>query len=159
MLTRLDKIERSLNDINLSNPAKEQPLVELKNDWEPFIEIIIGGEKFHAYCDLGSPMSIMPKIVFDLLKLDGMVDYPVFHFHTNGTIMKSLGIIDRSNLDFERSFLKSNGGFINAKYGFMKFIAPINRRFSSQPRKRIPPKGWVILTYLETLDLSFSVPS
>ena len=81
VLTRLDKIERSLNDINLSNHAKEQPLVELKNDWEPFIEITISGEKFHAYCDLGSPMSIMPKIVFDLLKLDGMVDYPVFHFH------------------------------------------------------------------------------
>ena len=67
VLSRLDNIERPLNDINLSNHAKEQPLVELKNDWEPFIEIIIGSEKFHAYCDLGSPMSIMPKIVFDLL--------------------------------------------------------------------------------------------
>ena len=30
ILTRLDKIERSLNDINLSNHAKEQPLFELK---------------------------------------------------------------------------------------------------------------------------------
>ena len=49
VLTILDKIERSLNDINLSNHAKEQTLVELKNDWEPFIEIIIGSEKFHAY--------------------------------------------------------------------------------------------------------------
>ena len=92
VLTRLDKIERSLNNLDLGNHAKEQPLVELKNDWEPFIEIIIGSEKFHAYCDLGSPMSIMPKIVYNLLKLDGMVDYPVFHFHANGTIMKSLGI-------------------------------------------------------------------
>ena len=70
VLTRHDKIERSLNDINLSNHAKEQPLVELKNDWEHFIEIIIGSEKFHAYCDLGSPISIMTKIVYDLLKLD-----------------------------------------------------------------------------------------
>ena len=78
-----------------------------------------------------------------------MVDYPVFHFHTNGTIMKSLGIIDieitlqnkkipatfmilensPSNLVLERFFLKNNWGFINATYGFMKFIAPINRRF------------------------------
>ena len=62
VLTRLDKIERSLNGINLGNHAKEQPLVELKNDWEPFIEIIIGSEKFDAYCDLGSLMSIMPRL-------------------------------------------------------------------------------------------------
>ena len=40
VLTRLAKIERSLNDINLGNHAKEQPLVELKNDWEPNLKMI-----------------------------------------------------------------------------------------------------------------------
>ena len=48
VLTRLEKIERSLNNLDLGNQAKEQPLVELKNYWEPCIEIIIGSEKFHA---------------------------------------------------------------------------------------------------------------
>jgi hypothetical protein len=158
VLTRLDKIEESLKDLTLDHHIKEPPHVELKNDWEPFIEISIGSEKFRAYCDLGSTMSIMPKIVFDLLKIDGMVDYPVFHFHADGTIIKSVGIINveitmqnknipttfmiltksPSNIVLGRSFLKSNGGFINAKYGFMKFVAPINRKFFFPIKKEDP---------------------
>ena len=100
----------------------------------------------------------MPNIVLDLLKLDGMVDYSVFHFHTAGTIIKSLWIINveitmqnktihatfmipaksPSNIVLGRSFLKRNGGFINTKYGFMKFIAPINRRFFFPIKKEDP---------------------
>ena len=45
---KLDKIEKSIDDLTLSHNLKEQPLVELKNDWEPFIEINIGDEKFCA---------------------------------------------------------------------------------------------------------------
>ena len=149
VLTRLDKIEESLKGLTLDHHSKEPLHVELKNDWEPFVELSIGGEKFRSYCDLGSTMSIMPKVVFDLLKIDGMVDYPVFHFHADGTIIKCVGMINveitmqnknipttfmiltksPSNIVLGRSFLKSNGGFINAKYGFMKFVSPINRRF------------------------------
>ena len=36
----------------------------------------------------------MPKMVYDLLKLNNMVDYPVFHFHSGATIVKSMGIIN-----------------------------------------------------------------
>ena len=43
-----------------------------------------------------------------------------------------------SNLVLGRSFLKGNGGFINAKYGFMKFIAPINRIFFFPIKKEDP---------------------
>ena len=157
--TKLDKIEKSIDDLTLSHNLKEQPLVELKNDWEPFIEINIGNEKFRAYCDLGSTMSIMPKMVYDLLKYDNMVSYPVFHFHADGTIIKSIGIINDvkvtiqnktvpvnfmilakspGNIVLGRSFLKNNGVFINAKYGFMKFNTPINRRFFFPIKKDDP---------------------
>ena len=159
MITKLEKIEKALDELTLSHNLKEQPLVELKNDWEPFIEISIGSEKFRAYCDLGSTMSIRPKMVYDLLNYDNMVNYPVFHFHDDGTIAKSIGIINDvkitiqnktvpvnfmilakspDNIVLGRSFLKSNGGFINAKYGFMKFNTPINRRFFFPIKKDDP---------------------
>ena len=80
MITKLENIEKTLDELTLSHNLKEPPLVELKNDWEPFIEISIGSEKFRAYCDLGSTMSIMPKMVYDLLNYDNMVNYPIFIF-------------------------------------------------------------------------------
>ena len=88
-----------------------------------------------------------------------MVDYPVFYFHSDGTIVKSMGIINDvevtiqdkvvpinfmvlakspNNIVLGRSFLKSNGGFINARYGFLKFNAPINRRFFFPIKKDDP---------------------
>ena len=39
MITKLENIEKTLDELTLSHNLKEQPLVELKNDWEPFIEI------------------------------------------------------------------------------------------------------------------------
>ena len=101
----------------------------------------------------------MPKIVYDLLKYDNMVSYPVFHFHADGTIIKSIGIINDvkvtiqnktvpvnfmilakspGNIVLGRPFLKNNGVFINAKYGFMKFNTPINRRFFFPIKKDDP---------------------
>ena len=94
VFSNLEEIEKSLNQLKLSQNHKEQPLADLRNDWEPFIAINIGSEKFLAYCDLGSTLSIMPKMVYDLLKLNKMIDYPVFHFHADGTIVKSVGIIN-----------------------------------------------------------------
>ena len=54
VFSKLDEIEKSLNELKLSQNHKERPLADLRNDWEPFIEINIGSEKFLAYCDLGS---------------------------------------------------------------------------------------------------------
>ena len=108
IFSKLDKIEKSIDDLTLSHNLKEQPLVELKNDWEPFIEINIGNEKFRAYCDLGSTMSIMPKMIYDLLKYDNLVGYPVFHFHADGTIIKGIKIINDVKITIQNKTVPVN---------------------------------------------------
>ena len=36
----------------------------------------------------------MPKMVYDSLKLNNMVDYPFYHSHADGTISKILGRVN-----------------------------------------------------------------
>ena len=61
-----------------------QNLLEIEDDWEPFIRISIFNQDFLAYCDIGSMVSTMPKTVYDSLKLESMVDFPFYHAHANG---------------------------------------------------------------------------
>ena len=94
VLTRLDKIEESLKSLTLDPHSKEPLHVELKNDWEPFVELSIGGEKFRAYCDLGSCISVMPKIVYDILKLAPLENCDLDVHFADSSMKKSLGKVD-----------------------------------------------------------------
>ena len=65
--------------------------MEIEDDWEPFVKIVIFNQNLLAYCDIGSMVSTMPKIVYDSLKLVSMVDLPCFHDHSNGNIYEIKG--------------------------------------------------------------------
>ena len=62
--TRLDNVERALCKLNLKEVddiLKDDQMLEIEGDWEPFIPIEIDNKRFLSYCDTGSMMSTMPK--------------------------------------------------------------------------------------------------
>ena len=71
VIEKLDKMEKTLNYLAINEKESvseaKKPLALMKNDWEPFIKIEIDHQNFLAYCDLGSTVSIMPKMVYDSL--------------------------------------------------------------------------------------------
>ena len=93
-------------------------------------------------------MSTMPKVVCDALNFGDLFDYPFYHSHADGStynIMRRVNDIQvtienktittdflileskaQGNKVLGRTFLKSVGGFINVKYGFIHFNSPIN---------------------------------
>ena len=128
------------------------PISELENDWEPYIKISIDNQSFIAYCDLGSMISTMPKMVYDYLKYENMIDYPFYHPHANGTISKIEGLVknvqvsfhnkiipmnfmviekgNQGNIVLGRSLLKTVGCLINVRHGYINLYAPIRGRFN-----------------------------
>ena len=76
---KLDKIIEMIGKLNFNEVERPlqsgQVLTELENDWEPYIKIIIDNQNFIAYCDLGSMISTMPKMVYDYLKYENMIDH------------------------------------------------------------------------------------
>jgi hypothetical protein len=42
---------------------------KLDDGWEPIIDIHVNGFDFHALCDLGASISIMPRKIYDMLGL------------------------------------------------------------------------------------------
>ena len=92
---KLDKIIEMIGKLNFNEVERplqsRQVLIELENDWEPYIKISIDNQSFIAYCDLGSMISTMPKMVYDWLKYENMIDHPFYHPHANGVISKIKG--------------------------------------------------------------------
>ena len=88
-------------------------------------------------------MSTMPKVVFDALNFGDLFDYPFNHSHADGSTSKIMRRVNdvqvtlqnkttmtdflileskaQENIVLGRTFLKSVGAFINAKYGFIHF--------------------------------------
>ena len=66
-------------------PSKEE-ILDVEDDWEPFVKISIFNQNLLSYGDIGSMVSTMPKTVYDSLKLVSMVDLPYFHDHSNGNV-------------------------------------------------------------------------
>ena len=140
----LKEIERPLQD--------EQVLNELDNYWELYIKIWIENQSFIAYCDIGSMISTMPKMVYDSLKYENMIDHPFYHPHADGSIsnimvkVKDLQVSIRNkvtpvdfmimeqgnqgNIVLGRSFLKIVGCIINVTFGFISFYATIRGKFA-----------------------------
>lgn len=94
-------------------------------------------------------MSVMPKTIFAALNFNAMTEYPFYHPHANGSLIKILGrivnipvtirnktfpidfvILDKpqDNIVFGRFFLKVVGGFINLKHGYIYLNVPISKR-------------------------------
>ena len=65
--------------------TNKKEMLEIDDDWEPFVRISISNQDFLAFCDIGSMVSTMPKLVYDSLKLD-MDKLSSYHEHANGDI-------------------------------------------------------------------------
>ena len=80
ILDRLDEIENNLCDLNsngIEESSKNYKILEIVGDWEPYIPVEINGRRFLAYCDIGSVMSTMPRMVYDTMNFGDLFDYPL----------------------------------------------------------------------------------
>jgi len=106
IMDRLDSIEEKIVALNLREVEKPKPIreeiLEIEDDWVPFIRISIFGQNFLAYCDIGSMVSTMPKIVYDSLKLESMVDLLYYHEHANGDISEIQGKVNNIQVRFTK---------------------------------------------------------
>ena len=98
-----------------------------------------------AYYDHGSMISTMPKVVYDYLKYENMIEHPLYHPHANGIISKIKGIVknvlvsfnnkttpvdfmimekeEQGNIVLGRSLLKMVGCLINVRHGYINRYA------------------------------------
>ena len=104
IIDRLDNIEKKIDALNLKEEERPiqggQDLLEIEDDWEPFVRISTFNQYFLAYCDIGSMVSTMPKTVYDYLKLENMVDFPFRHAHANGDVSKIVGKVNNIQVQF-----------------------------------------------------------
>src|SRR3954470_5195286 len=74
VIDRLATIEKRMDALDLRKVEELKPnkkeMLEIDGNWDPFVRISISNQDFLAFCDLGSIVSSMPKIVYDSLKLD-----------------------------------------------------------------------------------------
>jgi hypothetical protein len=133
---------------------------KLEDGWEPIIDMHVNGFDFRALCDLGASISIMPRMIYDMLDLPPLekcyYDIPP----TDVAKKKPLGMINdvlimvNNNLvpveflvmDVEcnascpiilgRPFLRTVGVIIDMKEGTIKYQFPLKKRMEYFPRKR-----------------------
>src|SRR4051812_32005682 len=82
-------------------------MLEIDDDWNPFARISISNQDFLAFCDIGSMVSTMPKIVYDSLKLN-MDNLSSYHEHTNGDNSEIHGKVKKVKLTFLKRVAKGN---------------------------------------------------
>src|ERR1041385_3543401 len=74
VIYRLATIEKRMDALDLRKveelKSNKNEMLEIDDDWEAFVRISISNQDFLAFCDIGSMVSTMPKIVYDSLKLD-----------------------------------------------------------------------------------------
>src|ERR1041385_2958756 len=91
---RLATIEKRMDSLDLRKEeelkSNKKEMLEIDDDWEPFVRISISNQDSLAFCDLGSMVSTMPKIVYDSLKLN-MDKLSSYHEHANGDISEIKG--------------------------------------------------------------------
>src|ERR1041384_3589305 len=62
IVDRITTIEKKLDALDLKGVEKPNPprgeILEIENDWEPFVRIVISNQNFLAFCDIGSTVSI-----------------------------------------------------------------------------------------------------
>ena len=106
VIDRIATIEKNMDALNLKEVEKPKPpreeILEIENDWEPFVRIFISNQIFLAFCDIGSMVSIMLIFIYDSLNLANMDKFPSFHEHSNGDISEIQGRVK----DVQVMFLK-----------------------------------------------------
>src|SRR3954462_12062824 len=95
VIDRLSTIEKRMDALDLREGEKPKPdrkeILEIDDDWEPFVTISISNQDFLAYCDIGSMVPIIPRIIYDSLTLTNMDKFPYFHEHANGNVSEIQG--------------------------------------------------------------------
>src|ERR1043165_8017220 len=121
VIDRIATIEKRLDALDLKgvekpNPPREE-ILEIENDWEPFVRIVISNQNFLAFCDIGAIVSIMPSFIYDSLYLASMDKFPSFHEHYNGNISKIQGRLKdvqvmflKRSAEIDFSIMKANQG-------------------------------------------------
>ena len=70
VIDRLATIEKRMDALDLRRveelKSNKKEMLEIDDDWEPFVRISISNQDFLAFCDIGSMVSTMPKIVMIL---------------------------------------------------------------------------------------------
>ena len=93
VIDRIATIEKKIDVLDLKALEKPKPpreeILEIENDWEPFVRISISNQDFLAFCDIGSMVSIMQRVIYDSLNLANMEIFPSFHEHANGMFLRS----------------------------------------------------------------------
>ena len=124
-----------LKEVEKYKPPRED-ILEIENDWEPFVRIGISNQNFLAFCDIGSMVSIVPRFIYDSFNLANTEKFPSFHEHSNGDITEIQGrakdvqvmflkrsvVVDFSimkanqgNIVFGRDFLRAMKGSLICK--------------------------------------------
>src|SRR3954469_8727603 len=89
VIDRLATIGKRMDALDLRRveelKSNKKEMLEIDDDWEPFVRISISNQDFLAFCDIGSMVSTIPKTVYDSLKLD-MDNLSSYHEHANGDI-------------------------------------------------------------------------
>src|ERR1041385_2751277 len=144
VIDRLAAIEKRMDALDLRKveelKSNKKEMLEIDDDWEPFVRISISNQDFLAFCDIGSMISTMPKIVYDSLKLD-MDKLSSYHEHANGNISEVKGKLkevqvtflhrtapmdffimepNQSNIVLGRDFLRAMKGFIDIGNRFIR---------------------------------------
>src|ERR1041385_8158942 len=135
--------------------SNKREMLEIDDDWEPFVRIRISNQDFLAFCDIGSMVSTMPKLVYDSLKLD-MDKLSYYHEHANGDISKVKGKVkevqvaflhriapmdffimepNQSNIVLGRDFLRDMKGFIDIRNGHICLRGKVKGKYLF-PRKK-----------------------
>ena len=104
VIDRLATIEKRIDALDLKEGEKPKPpkeeILEVEDDWEPFVRISIFNQNLLAYCDIGSMVSTMPKTVYDSLKRVSMVDLSCFHDQSNGNVYEIKGEVKNLQVQF-----------------------------------------------------------
>src|SRR3954464_8552927 len=144
VINRLATIEKRMDALDLRKVEKpktnRKDILGIDDDWEPFVRISISDQDFLAFCDIGSMVSTMPKVVYDSLKLN-IDNLSSYHEHANGdiseiqgkvkdvqvTFLKRIATIDffimkpnQGNIVLGRDFLRAMKGFIDIGKGHIR---------------------------------------
>ena len=105
IIDRLATIEGKIDALDLRERVKpmvdKEQILKIDDDWEPFVRISISNQDFLAYCDIGSMVSTMPKVVYDSLWLD-MDFFSSYHEHGNEDISEIQGKVKDVQVTFSK---------------------------------------------------------
>src|ERR1041385_8915997 len=103
VIDRVATIEERMDGLDLRKVEELKPnkkeMLDIDDDWEPFVRISISNQDFLSFCDIGSMVSTMPKIVYDSLKLN-MDNLSSYHEHANGDISDIKGKVKEVQVTF-----------------------------------------------------------